>query len=50
MDFDFSPAEEAFREELREFLRTELPDWWRGRFNDDPESFELVKRIAQSRQ
>ena len=46
MDFDFSPAEEAFRNELREFLRQELPDWWRGRFNEDPQSLELVKTVV----
>ena len=28
MDFAFSPAEEAFRTRVREWLRANLPDGW----------------------
>ena len=31
MDFSFTPAEEAFRAEIREFLAREMPPGWRGR-------------------
>jgi len=30
MDFRFTPQDEAFREEVREFLRQELPPNWDG--------------------
>ena len=30
MEFNFSPEEESFRGELREFLKQELPDDWSG--------------------
>src|SRR5262245_44934545 len=46
MELDFTPQENAFRKELQEFLRAELPPWWRGRFNEDLESFEVVKKVA----
>ena len=28
MEFEFPAEAEAFRTELREFLRQELPSWW----------------------
>jgi len=31
MDFRFTEQEEAFREEVRDFLRQELPEGWKGR-------------------
>ncbi len=35
MDFHFSPEEEAFRDEIRAFVRAELPaDWGRAAYND----------------
>jgi alkylation response protein AidB-like acyl-CoA dehydrogenase len=30
VDFDWTEQDDAFREELREFLRSELPPWYRG--------------------
>ncbi|MGE0387272.1 MAG: acyl-CoA dehydrogenase family protein [Gammaproteobacteria bacterium] len=46
MHFEFPAQAEAFREELREFLRAELPPWWRGRFNEEEKSFDVIKRIG----
>jgi len=31
MDFDFTPEQEAFRKEVRQWLETNLPDDLRGR-------------------
>ena len=30
MDFRFSPEDEAFRQEVRDFVRLELPAEWEG--------------------
>ena len=38
LEFRFTPEEEAFREELRGFLRRELPEGWTGAVDDDEES------------
>ena len=54
MDFRFTPEQEAFREEVRAFIRENLPDWWGGR-NDredmSPEetevSREMVRKLAR---
>ncbi len=36
MDFHFSPEEEAFRQEVRDFIRTEAPEGWRDGLGNDP--------------
>ncbi len=39
MDFRFSDREERFREEIRAFVRAELPEWWgREAYNDREDS------------
>ena len=47
MDFDFRPEEKQFREEVREFLKQELPDWWRGLFSDDDRVTGLTREICE---
>jgi alkylation response protein AidB-like acyl-CoA dehydrogenase len=37
MDFRFTPEEEAFRAEVREFLRAELPPGWEEQFDTETE-------------
>ena len=48
MDFGFTPEEEAFRQEIRQFLKEELPPDWEG-FEDEfaPENFEFTKQIVK---
>jgi alkylation response protein AidB-like acyl-CoA dehydrogenase len=46
MDFAETPANAEFREQLREFLRAELPDWWRGLFTDDERIIPLTRHIC----
>jgi len=46
MDFAFTPAEDAFRAELRAFLAEALPDWWRGMFVDDERVMPLTREIC----
>jgi len=47
MDFDFRPEEKQFREEVREFLKRELPEWWRGLFSDDDRVTGLTREICE---
>jgi alkylation response protein AidB-like acyl-CoA dehydrogenase len=47
MDFDFRPEEKQFRAEVREFLKQELPDWWRGLFSDDDRVTGLTREICE---
>jgi alkylation response protein AidB-like acyl-CoA dehydrogenase len=47
MDFEFGPEESRFREEVREFLKRELPDWWRGLFVDDDRVVGLTRQICE---
>jgi alkylation response protein AidB-like acyl-CoA dehydrogenase len=47
MDFDFRPQEKQFREEVRAFLKAELPDWWRGLFSDDERVPALTRQICE---
>lgn len=46
MDFAFTPEEEAFRVELREFLAETLPSWWRGMFVDDARAIPTTREIC----
>ncbi len=46
MDFSFTPEEEAFRAELRAFIETELPAWWRGMFVDDERALPETRRFC----
>src|SRR3990172_3034089 len=50
MDFRFSPEDEAFRQQLRAFIKAELPSWW-GRRNDredlSPEEAELASAFTR---
>ena len=41
MDFDYSPQEESFRQELRSWLKTNLPEEY------DPETFETLDEDAR---
>ena len=46
MEFNFSPEEEAFRQELRGFLKRELPEGWVGPTDEDgDEHWELTLRM-----
>jgi alkylation response protein AidB-like acyl-CoA dehydrogenase len=51
MDFRFTAAEEAFRQEIRDWLRENLPDNWTGdrftRGRDDPEGMNVYKEFAK---
>ena len=48
MDFGFTPEEEAFRQEIRQFLKEELPPDWEGFENEfDSENFEFTKQIVR---
>ena len=50
MDFRFTPEEEGFREELRSFLKRELPDDWAGSVDEGDEDWdftlEMRKKLA----
>jgi alkylation response protein AidB-like acyl-CoA dehydrogenase len=48
VDFDWSPEEIAFREEVREFIRTEMTDAVKGSiFIDTPARVEFVTKMAK---
>ena len=42
MDFRFTPEEEAFRQELRGWLRENVPPDWEGVFLEEEEEDLLV--------
>lgn len=48
MDFRFSPEEDAWRQEVRDFLHEQLPDGWHGHNGDTLMSFpnEWVQAVA----
>lgn len=51
MEFNFSPEEEAFRQELRGFLERELPEGWAGPTDEDGDddwefTLEMRKKLA----
>ena len=48
MDFQFSPEEQDFRQQLRDFLEQELPPGWEGSANeDDDEVWDLGLKIRK---
>jgi alkylation response protein AidB-like acyl-CoA dehydrogenase len=52
MDFRFTPEEESFRQEVREFLRQEVPPDWEGVFLEETEKEwkqgrAFVKKLSQ---
>jgi len=52
MDFRFTPEEKAFRQEVREFLRQEVPPDWEGVFLEETEKEweqgrAFVKKLSQ---
>lgn len=47
MEFAFPAAAEAFRAELRAFIRQELPDWWTGLFANDERVFPFCRQFCQ---
>ena len=47
MEFRFTPEEEAFREDLRSFLKEELPDGWSGPVDEDDEEWELGLKVRR---
>ena len=46
MDFKFSDEQEMFREEVREFLRQELPADWDGTGYGEEAATEIGQRIT----
>lgn len=56
MEFRFTPAQDAFRQELRQFLRKELPEGWTGyeegaEANDEWWAFakQLMRKLGERR-
>src|SRR4029077_19010706 len=50
MDFDLTPVERAFRDEVREWLKANRPAWADGRDNEDASAESWVaKRIDWQR-
>ncbi len=51
MNFEYPPAAEQFRSELRQFLAEELPEWWNRLFVDDeriiPFTRQLCRKMAE---
>jgi alkylation response protein AidB-like acyl-CoA dehydrogenase len=49
MDFNFTPAEEAYRQEVRAWLEASVPVWWRNPEvgEDDEDQFERLRTWHQ---
>ncbi len=47
MEFRFTPEEEAFRDELREFLTQELPPGWTGSLDDEDEDWDFTLKMRR---
>jgi alkylation response protein AidB-like acyl-CoA dehydrogenase len=47
MNFDFTPEEDAFRADLRDLLKSELPDDWLGFFAEDRESLAFTREFCR---
>ena len=48
MEFRFTPEEETFREELRAFLKRELPDGYAGSMEEGDEDWEFTLKMRKS--
>ena len=49
MEFRFTPQEEAFRGDLRQFLKAELPAGWTGPVDEDDEEFWQLNLVMRKR-
>ena len=47
MDFRFTPQEQAFRQEIRDWLKTNLPDMPSDRLSGDSENLNVYREFAQ---
>ena len=47
MDFEYPADAEAFRTELRQFLKEELPPWWTDTWVDDDRIIPFTLRFCQ---
>ena len=47
MEFRFTPEEETFREDLRSFLKEELPDDWSGPIDEGDEEWEFGLQVRK---
>ncbi len=47
MDFAWTKEDEAFRRELHEFLKKELPPWWKGMFTSGERGWQYTKEFCQ---
>lgn len=47
MEFRFTLEEEAFRDELREFLTQELPPGWTGSLDDEDEDWDFTLKMRR---
>lgn len=45
MELSFSPEQEAWRQEIRSFLRAEVPPEFEGEFGDSPEGYAYVREM-----
>ena len=48
MEFEYPAEAEAFRSELRQFLKEELPPWWTNTWVDDDRIIPLTLEFARS--
>lgn len=46
MEFEFPAEVTKFREELREFIEQELPEWWVDLFDDDDRIFPFTREFC----
>jgi len=47
MNFDYPPEAEAFRADLRAFMRAEIPSWWTYILDDDERSSEFSREFCR---
>lgn len=46
MEFEFPAQAEEFRQELRAFMKEELPTWWKGLFKDDDRIYPFTREFC----